>query len=121
MRSHFHRDGLLAPQQSVAGSRRASLTFVKSPCGILDEQTAVRDGAVATPRERRRANAREETLATPTVDKEDCLVDPSEWIEDWARETELASGVALTDEHWDAITLCVSSTTGIKSRPTPVS
>ena len=60
-------------------------------------------------------------MATPTVDKEDCLVDPSEWIEDWARETELASGVALTDEHWDAITLCVSSTTGIKSRPTPVS
>ncbi|MGD0640679.1 MAG: TusE/DsrC/DsvC family sulfur relay protein [Roseiarcus sp.] len=42
-------------------------------------------------------------MATPTVDKEGYLVDPSEWTEDWARETALASGVALTEEHWDAI------------------
>ena len=42
-------------------------------------------------------------MATPTVDSDGYLVDPSEWSADWAREAARAMGVALTEEHWDAI------------------
>ncbi|MGO9420592.1 TusE/DsrC/DsvC family sulfur relay protein, partial [Roseiarcus sp.] len=40
-------------------------------------------------------------LRTPTVDNEGHLVSPSEWTEDWARETAETMGVALTVEHWE--------------------
>ncbi len=42
-------------------------------------------------------------LRTPTIDNEGYLVSPSEWTEDWARETAETMGVALTVEHWEAI------------------
>ncbi len=42
-------------------------------------------------------------MRTPTIDNEGYLVSPSEWTEDWARETAETMGVALTVEHWEAI------------------
>ncbi len=42
-------------------------------------------------------------MNVPTLDTDGYLVDPSEWSEDWARETANAMNVTLTDEHWEAI------------------
>jgi TusE/DsrC/DsvC family sulfur relay protein len=42
-------------------------------------------------------------MPAPQLDKEGYLLEPSDWSEDWARETARAMDIDLTDEHWDAI------------------
>ncbi len=39
----------------------------------------------------------------PEVDVDAYLADSGDWMEDWASETALATGVVLTPEHWDVL------------------